>query len=125
MHQTLTEFMEQYLSNSYDLAAILELVDDDAIYFFSNKSAHVGKEKVAAAIKKNFDTIQGDTYQISNLTWLCETADLAVCVYDFSWSGFIAEKEVSGTGRGTSVIKKHLQSWKVIHEHLSQGHFCA
>ncbi len=125
MHQTPTEFMELYLSNGYDLEATLELVDDEAIYFFSNKSAHLGKEEVGAAIKKNFDTIKDDTYQINNLTWLSETADLAVCVYDFSWSGLIDGKEVLGSGRGTSVIKKHLQSWRVIHEHLSQGHFRA
>jgi ketosteroid isomerase-like protein len=68
MNQTPTEFMQQYLSNGYDLEAIVDLIDDGAIYFFSNHSAHIGKAQIASAIKKNFDTIKDDDYHINNLT---------------------------------------------------------
>lgn len=121
------DFMRDYeaASNDHNLEATLRLIDEDAVYMFSNESIHVGKETVATAIKTNFDAIALESYKISNLTWLSHTAEVAICVYDYSWSGIVGGENASGNGRGTSVIKRHGESWKVSHEHLSRGRFAA
>ena len=118
-----TEFMSAYeaVTNAHDLDALLDLIADDAIYLFSNQTAHIGKAAIRKAILANFQAIQGETYRIQNLRWLARSDDVAACVYEFDWSGTMNDTPVSGHGRGTTVIRRAEGQWKVAHEHLSSG----
>ena len=51
-------------TNAHDLGAVLDLIADDAIYLFSNRTAHIGKSAIRNAIHANFGTIEGETYGI-------------------------------------------------------------
>lgn len=84
--------------NAKDLDGALELIADDAVYFWSNGSAMFGKAAIAAALKANFDTIGDDTYETNDVTWLVETDDVAACVFSFRWTGVVEGKAVSGRG---------------------------
>lgn len=119
--------MEAYQSatNSHDLQATLALIAEEAVYLFSNESVHVGQEQIARALQRNFDLIQDETYTTTGRTWLVETAEVAVCVYDYAWTGTINGKPASGSGRGTTVLRRFGDEWKVVHEHLSRGRFQA
>jgi ketosteroid isomerase-like protein len=108
-------------TNAHDLEALLELIADDAIYLFSDRSSHIGKASIGRAIQINFDAIEGETYRIQHLKWLATSEDVAACVYEFDWSGRIEGKPASGAGRGTTVIRRMDGRWKVAHEHLSSG----
>ncbi len=127
MHQTPGDFMIAYerVMNARDLVAASRMIDGNAIYLFSNETVHRGRKAVLQAIANNFDSIQGETFSFANLTWFIETDEVAACIYDFSWSGLIEGKPVSGSGRGTSVLKRSGETWKVIQEHLSRGKFAA
>jgi ketosteroid isomerase-like protein len=127
MTLTAEAFIEQYerTTNTHNLEATLSLIDEEAIYLFSNGTVHVGKEAIKSAIGRNFEAIQDEEYSITNLTWVAKTQELAVCVYDFAWSGMVNGETASGSGRGTSVLKRWGKSWKVVHEHLSKGNFAA
>jgi uncharacterized protein (TIGR02246 family) len=107
--------------NAKDLAATMELIADDAVYFWSNGSAMFGKAAIEAAMRANFDGIADDTYDVADVTWLAETADVAACVFSFHWTGTVDGKPVSGRGRGASVLKRVGGDWRIVHEHLSQG----
>ena len=98
-----SDFMNEYeaVTNAHALDALLELIADDAIYLFSNQTAHVGKPAIRRAIQANFEA--------------------AACVYEFEWSGTVNGVLVSGQGRGTTVIRRTDGQWKVAHEHLSSG----
>ena len=117
------DFMRIYESaaNAHDLDAMLNLIADDAVFLFSDGSAHIGKDAIRKATRANFNTIQDEIYRISNLTWLGDSETVAVCVYAFEWSGTIAGKPAGGAGRGTSVLKRVRGEWRVVHEHLSRG----
>jgi ketosteroid isomerase-like protein len=110
-----TEFMCAYeaVTNAHDLDALLELIADDAIYLFSDRTAHIGKPAIRKAILANFEAIQGETYRIQNLKWLASSNDVAACVYEFDWSGTMNGRPVSGGGRGTTVIRCTDGQWKV------------
>jgi ketosteroid isomerase-like protein len=125
MAQTPDEFMRLYeqATQSHNLEATLALIDEEAIYLFSDQSTHAGKQAIEQALRHNFVTIQDETYRISNLTWIARSAEVAVCIYDFAWSGLINGQPASGSGRGTSVLQRHGESWRMIHEHLSRGQF--
>jgi ketosteroid isomerase-like protein len=127
MTQTADEFMVAYeqATNSHDIEATLSLVDDQAVYLFSDESTHVGKPAIERVLRKNFDLIKEENYAIDNLTWLVDTGEVVACVYDYSWSGLINGEPASGSGRGTTVLRRSENGWKVIHEHLSRGRFAA
>ena len=118
-----TEFMSAYeaATNAHDLDAVLGLIADDAIYLFSNQTAHIGKSAIRNPIRTNFEAIKGETYRIQNLKWLASSNDVAASVYEFGWSGTMNGRPVSGHGRGTTVIRCVEGQWKVAHEHLSSG----
>ncbi|HMN59029.1 MAG TPA: nuclear transport factor 2 family protein [Anaerolinea sp.] len=127
MAQSPDELMREYeqAANRHDLQATLDLIDEDAVYLFSDGSAHLGKGAVERAICRNFDAIQEEIYRIDNLTWLVKGEEIAACVYDFAWSGMINGQAAGGAGRGTSVLQRSGGGWKVVHEHLSKGGFKA
>ncbi len=107
--------------NAKDLAATVELIADDAVYFWSNGSAMFGKAAIAAAMQANFDGIADDSYDVEGVTWLAETDEVAACVFSFHWTGKVDGQEVSGRGRGATVLKRVDGAWRIVHENLSQG----
>lgn len=127
MNQTAEEFMLAYerATNSHDVDATLARVHEQAVYFFSDESVHVGKGAIEKVLRRNFELIEGEEYAISNLRWLVNSGDVAACVYDYAWSGLIGGQPASGSGRGTTVLQRSQDGWKVIHEHLSRGRFAA
>ena len=127
MTETADEFMLAYeqATISHDVDATLALVDERAVYLFSDESVHIGKRAVAKVLRRNFDLIRNERYSIDNLTWLAKTETVAACVYDYSWSGTINGEPASGSGRGTTVLQRSNDGWKVVHEHLSRGKFAA
>jgi ketosteroid isomerase-like protein len=127
MIQTPDEFMREYerVANSHDLQATLSLVDEEAVYLFSDGSVHVGKGAIERALRRNFELIKDEEYAIDNLSWILNTADAAACVYDYSWSGIVSGEPASGSGRGTSILVRSGDNWRIVHEHLSRGKFAA
>jgi ketosteroid isomerase-like protein len=115
------EFMEQYAATGKDINKVRALLTDDALFWFSNGTAHHGLDQVAAAINYNFTTIEDDDYQAGPLRRIVRTDTCAVCVYPFHWTGKIGGKAVEGSGRGTSVLEKRDGCWLMVHEHLSKG----
>ena len=116
-------FMQRYeeATCAHDLPGTLALIADDAVYLFSDHSAHLGKAAITQALMANFETIKDETYQLHNLRWIAESDTVAACVYAFGWTGLIGGKPAAGQGRGTSVIRQEQGAWLVVHEHLSAG----
>ena len=104
-----------------DLAGTMELIADDAVYFWSNGQVMWGKAAIEAAMKANWETLQDDTYDVDQVTWLAESDEVAACVFRFKWTALADGQEVAGRGRGASVLKRIDGQWRVVHENLSQG----
>lgn len=124
---TANDFMLAYeqATNRHDVEATLSLIDEQAIYLFSDESVHIGKRAIKKVLRRNFDVIENESYSIDNLTWLVNSGEVAACIYDYSWSGVINGEPASGSGRGTTVLRRSQDGWKVVHEHLSRGKFAA
>lgn len=104
-----------------DLDAAMAMLSDDVVFFYSNGSVHAGKSAVRAAIQANFDSIKDDTYATHDHVWLAQSESAAACTYRFAWTGTMDGKPVEGRGRGTTVLRRDPQGWRIVHEHLSQG----
>lgn len=123
---TPAEFLHHYESSGRrGVEQTLKLIDDNAIYWFSDGTAHAGKPAIEQAIRRNFELIKNETYRISEAVWVEQSPDLAACVYRFDWSGTINGSPASGSGRGTTVLARKEDSWVVVHEHLSKGEHAA
>ena len=107
---------------SKDLAGTLELIADDAVYFWSDGASMFGKEAVAEGLASNFAGIGDDTYDVDDVTWLVESGDAAACVFRFTWTGVVDGRPVGGWGRGASFFRRGGPlGWQVVHENLSRG----
>jgi ketosteroid isomerase-like protein len=120
---TPAEFLREYeaATRAHDLGRTLDLIDPNAIYWFSDGGSHVGKAGIERALRRNFEAIEGEDYRISDVTWVAQSTDCAVYTYRFDWSGTVRGTRASGSGRGTSVLARRGGSWVVVHEHLSRG----
>ncbi|MCC6386721.1 MAG: nuclear transport factor 2 family protein [Dehalococcoidia bacterium] len=104
-----------------DLDGTLQLIADDAVYFWSNGAAMFGKAAIAEGLRQNFDSIQDDTFETFDVTWLARSGDIAVCIYRFRWTGEIDGRPAGGHGRGSSALRKVDGQWRTVLEHLSAG----
>lgn len=120
---TPTDFLRLYETSTAKggVELTLGLIADEAVYWFSDGSVHVGKPAIERVLRRNHDLILNETYRISDVVWLAETDDVAACTYRFDWSGQIHGTPASGSGRGTCVLARKSGQWKVVHEHLSKG----
>ena len=117
---SLNVFMEKYESaaNSRNFENVKELVWDDAIFWFTD-DPFTGIESVRSAFENTWNSIKDEDYSIENLKWICNGDDCAVCLYKFVSKGITSGVASIVIGRGTTVLKKVGNEWKVAHEHLS------
>ena len=114
------DFVEQYESAlaTQQWDAVSPLIHERASVVFSNGSVHKGKDAIRIAYERNFDAIKNEHYQVTNVHWLLDSADTAVYMFDFSWTGIIDGEEASGGGRGTAVLLLEDGRWQLLAEHL-------
>ncbi|GAB5533153.1 MAG: hypothetical protein Roseis3KO_49300 [Roseivirga sp.] len=116
------EFIKSYETalGTQDWKVVEPLVSENVSVTFSNGSVHIGKENVQKAFEKNFSLIKNEKYTIRNIKWLAKDRKYAVYLFEFSWTGIIEAKPVSGNGIGTSVLIKEDTQWKLLTEHLGK-----
>lgn len=117
---TADDFLTEYerRTNTHNFDDVGGLIDDEAVFWFSSGSHH-GKAAIHAAFERTWATIQEEKYAISDVVCIAKSETTATYVYTFQWEGLINGKMSQGKGRGTSVIVKRGEDWRVVHEHLS------
>ena len=117
---TLDEFIPLYEHSlaSQHWHAVDPLVHDDACVTFSNGTVHVGKAAVQRAFEGNFAAIADEEYRISNIRWVHRGSEIAVYLFDFNWSGRVGGRPASGSSRGTTVLHRNDDGWRLLVEHL-------
>ena len=115
-------FLRQYESvmRAHDLDGAMSMIAPDAEYWFSTGTRHAGHQNIRQAIARNFELIEQEDYRIHDIRWLVQTDACAVCLYRYTWSGTIRGQTMSGTGRGTNVLRRDDLGWQIVHEHLSK-----
>jgi ketosteroid isomerase-like protein len=103
--------------NTHRWEAIAPHICDDVVLIFT-EDTFVGKEAAKAAFEKTFALIQEEEYGLHDLFWTAVTESVASCHYEYRWKGLIHGAEVSGGGRGTSILRTVDGRWLIAHEHL-------
>jgi ketosteroid isomerase-like protein len=120
MNDELDDFLGEYIrsTNSHQFDAVALLIDDEAVYWFSNGS-YRGVSAIRAAFKKTWSIIQDEEYAIEDLEWVTIDEQTATCIYTYRWRGVIDGAVREGIGRGTNVLRNDGRQWRIVHEHLS------
>lgn len=106
--------------NQHDFDAMVELIAPDARFLFTD-GTFVGLTEIRAAFEATWAALNNDSYALRDIVWLARDEETAACTYRFHWTTEIDGRPVSGTGRGTSVLRRlEHGNWVVVHEHLSQ-----
>ncbi len=118
MHpEDVMKFYEARLS-LHDFDALLPVIAEDAVFWFSDGD-HVGIEAARRAFDAAWKAVENEVYNLADLRWLAIGDNAASCIYNFHWKGMVAGEPVWGGGRGTTVLRKDADGWKIVHEHLS------
>lgn len=104
--------------NHHDFGNVAPLIADDAVFWFSDGS-HSGLAAIRAALEATWAVLTKEIYRIEALRWIAAGDGAASCIYTFHWQATVNGKRESGSGRGTSVLAKRPDGWKIVHEHLS------
>ncbi|MCB9468261.1 MAG: nuclear transport factor 2 family protein [Candidatus Obscuribacterales bacterium] len=114
------EILEQYEAglNQHRFEAVESLISDRAVFWFTD-GVFSGKAAIRAAFESTWQSLNNDTYWLTDLEWLVSGETVAVCLYNFHWKTEIDGKTRQGEGKGTTVLSLESTGWKVLHEHLS------
>jgi ketosteroid isomerase-like protein len=115
----LDEFVAAMLRR--DMPGALALLTDDAVLFYSNGTAIWGKDAFAANMTAAWKAISDYTYKTVETKWVVQSDTVATVIYTLAWSGKVNGNAVGGEGRGTRVLRRDAQGWRIAHEHLSSG----
>lgn len=117
------EFIRAYEAAlaTQDWNRVEPLVSHDVCVTFSNGTVYRGKNEVQRAFEGNFSKIKSEKYTMKTIDWLRKESGYAVYLFEFNWTGIIADVAVSGSGVGTSVIVREDENWKLLTEHLGKG----
>jgi len=106
--------------NHQDFDLLTALIAPDATFWFSN-GTHSGIAAIRAAFEATWEVMgPSERYWLDQLEWIAEGDGAAACLYRFNWEALADGKLVSGSGRGTTVLKRVGDRWWIVHEHLSR-----
>ncbi len=115
--ETLTAYTDRINEQDFDL--LTGLIAPDATFWFSN-GTYRGIAAIRAAFKATWAAMGPDEhYWLDRLEWIAEGDSSAACTYRFNWRTTKDGQPVSGSGRGTTVLKRVGDHWWIAHEHLS------
>lgn len=120
MSNALDQFLAEYVrrTNTHRFDEVATLIDEEAVFWFSSGS-HRGLAAIRAAFERTWAIIQNEVYSVQDVEWLTVDDTSAVCLYTFHWRGDIDGEAREGIGRGTTVLRRVNDRWRIVHEHLS------
>lgn len=106
--------------NRQDFDLLTDLIAPDATFWFSN-GTHSGIAAIRAAFEATWQAMgPTERYWLDQLEWIAEGDSAAACIYRFNWEITVDGRRDSGSGRGTTVLKRVGERWWIAHEHLSR-----
>lgn len=106
--------------NRQDFDLLTDLIAPDATFWFSN-GTHSGLAAIRAAFEATWRVMgSSERYWLDELEWIAEGDSTAACIYRFNWEVMVEGKRDSGSGRGTTVLRRVDDRWWIVREHLSR-----
>jgi ketosteroid isomerase-like protein len=104
--------------NAHDFDLLTDLIAPDAVFWFSDGS-HNGLAAIRAAFERTWTVLSDEHYWLDQHSWVASGDSAAACTYRFNWRATVNSALASGSGRGTTVLRRAEGLWQIVHEHLS------
>ena len=106
------------LINRHDFSLLVPLIDEEATFWFSS-GTYQGLDAARGAFERTWQRVADETYWLEDLRWIARGDEAASCTYRFRWRAKVNGQAAEGEGRGTSVVARRADGWRIVHEHLS------
>ncbi len=106
--------------NTHRLDAVADLIAPDAAFWFLDGNQR-GVDAIKAAFEKTWQVLNNDAYWLDEVEWIAEGKTAAVSIYRSNWKSEVDGRALSGSGRGTTVLRRVAGRWQIVHEHLSRN----
>jgi ketosteroid isomerase-like protein len=104
--------------NQHDFDLLAPLIASDATFWFTEGS-YAGHAAIRAAFERTWATLNNDTYRLDQRHWIARGDDVAACSYRFVWTTTIDGERRTGSGRGTTILRRDAGTWRIAHEQLT------
>jgi ketosteroid isomerase-like protein len=104
--------------NLHDFDELVPLISGEAVFWF-NDGSFSGHAEIRQAFEATWARFADEVYWLEDKRWIAQGDGAAACLYRFNWKTEIDGKSLSGAGRGTTVLRREAEGWKIVHEHLS------
>lgn len=114
------EALDRYIkaTNTYRFSEVENLLHPRAVYYFSDRTCS-SKEEIQTYFEHAWSVVKEEVYGAIDVNWLQLGEQQALCVYRFTYEGYVDGEFVKGHGRATNAFVKEEGRWLLIHEHLS------
>lgn len=114
------EALDRYINatNTHCFSEVEKLIHPHAVYYFSDRTCS-SIEEIQTYFEHAWSVVKDEVYGASDVNWLQRGEQEALCVYRFTYEGYVDGAFVKGQGRATNAFVKEEGRWLLIHEHLS------
>jgi ketosteroid isomerase-like protein len=117
----LNHFEEIAREKNFDLVA--DMIHERAVFRF-NDGDFIGRPAVRAAFEKTWASSTGtsdeEKFHLSDIVVVATDTNAAAATYHWNWEGISQGKRFAVQGRGTRVLVREGERWRIVHEHLSR-----
>jgi len=106
------------LINRHVFDELVPLISGEAVFWFDDGSFS-GLTEIRQAFEATWGRFPSEVYRLEAKRWIAHGDGAAACLYRFNWKAEVDGKLLSGAGRGTTVLRREAEGWKIVHEHLS------
>ncbi len=122
--ESVVQFLNRFeeLSMMEDFGLLRDMIDEQA-YFRFNDGDYRGHEAIRAVFEKTWrgdPTVKRARFFLSDIVVLTTDQSSATATYTYNWEGSQGGREFKIQGRGTRVLVREGDKFRIIHEHLSR-----
>jgi hypothetical protein len=114
------EALDRYIkaTNTHRFSEVEKRLHPNAVYYFSDRTCS-SMEEIQTYFEHAWAVVKEEVYGAIDVNWLQLGEQQALCVYRFTYEGYVDGEFVKGHGRATNAFVKEEGRWLLIHEHLS------
>ncbi|KON84672.1 cag pathogenicity island protein Cag4 [Rossellomorea marisflavi] len=114
------EALNRYIkaTNTHRFSEVEKRLHPGAVYYFSDRTCS-SIEEIQTYFEHAWAVVKEEVYGAIDVNWLQLGEQQALCVYRFTYEGYVDGEFVKGHGRATNAFVKEEGRWLLIHEHLS------
>jgi hypothetical protein len=114
------EALDRYIkaTNTHRFSEVEKRLHPNAVYYFSDRTCS-SMEEIQTYFEHAWAVVKEEVYGAIDVNWIKLGEEQALCVYRFTYEGYVNGEFVKGHGRATNAFVKEEGRWLLIHEHLS------